>query len=124
MLSKKKKAWWKKPLLGLILVALIAGFWQFILPRIWPEKSPEKPAAPIQYNASGSPLLELIKNVEGETDYDIIASREVEEFKIFGKFQGDNWLQVLLRVLRTYDKQLKYRLDEKNKKIKIKRLHP
>jgi hypothetical protein len=115
-------------LLRTIIVGLIIGcgvaFFAFILPRIWPEKSPDDSVVQIQYNVSGSPLLELLKNAEGKTDYDIIASREVEEFKVFGKFQGDNWVDVLLKVLKTYDKQLKYKLDEKNKRINIERLHP
>lgn len=115
-------------LLKPIIVGLIIGcgvaFFGFLLPRIWPENSHDDSVVPIQYNVSGSPFLELIKNAEGETDYDIIASREVEKFKIFGKFQGDNWLDILLKVLKTYDKQLKYTLDEKNKRVNIERLHP
>ena len=121
--EKAKDSSWLKPIVTGIIIGCAVAFFAFILHKYWPEKPPGKSVAPIQYNASASPLSELIKNVEGETDYDIIASREVEKFKISGKFQGDNWLHVLLRVLKAYDKQLKYKLDEKNKKIKIERLH-
>jgi hypothetical protein len=65
------------------------------------------------------PLLKVIENIEGSTDYDVISSPEVREFKIYGRFEGDNWIQVLRRIINAYDTRLKMSIDEKNRKIEI-----
>lgn len=135
-MSKKVNRWWKnlwkekafKIALIAALVTVIGGIvaviFAFLLPRCFPEKpvptSPlKKPAAEVNYDASDNPLIEVIRAVEGETDYDIIATKEAEQFRVTGNFQGDNWLHILKKILKTYDKELDFNIDEKNKKIAI-----
>ena len=124
--KKGTKSLWKerKLLIGIITgltVGIVISFFQFILPRICPEKPPppEIEVAPIQYESQGEPLSEIIKHIEGKTDYDVVATKEVEEINVYGSFQGDDWVHILKKVINTYDKQLKLDLDEKNKKITI-----
>jgi hypothetical protein len=124
--KKGKKPLWKdkRVRIGIIVgvtVGIIVGTWQFILPRIFPEKppSPEIEVAPIHYLSKGQPLLEIINHIEGETDYDVIAEKEVEETRIYGSFEGNDWVHILKKVINAYDKQLKLDMDEKNRKITI-----
>jgi len=63
--------------------------------------------------------LEIINHIEGETDYDVIAEKEVEETRIYGSFEGNDWVHILKKVINAYDKQLKLDMDEKNRKITI-----
>ena len=118
----RENPWWKDRAFTIPLTVCIVGvFLAFLLPRIWPEKArpPEMEVAPIQYESKGEPLSKIIKHVEGVTDYDVIATKEVEEINIYGSFQGDDWVHILKKVINAYDKQLKLGLDEKNKKITI-----
>ena len=134
--SKKVKCWWidlwKEKAFKIALIAalvtviggIVAVVIAFLLPRCIPEKpfpKPplKKPAAEVNYDASDNPLIEVIREVEGETDYDIIATKEAEEFRVSGNFQGDNWLHILKKIFKTYDKELDFKIDEKNKKIAI-----
>lgn len=124
--KKGKKSLWKDRTLRIgiitgITVGIIISFWQFILPRIWREKPPPPKieVAPIQYESQGEPLSKIIKHIEGETDYDVVATKEVEEINIYGTFQGDDWVRILKKVINAYDKKLRLGLDEKNKKITI-----
>jgi hypothetical protein len=124
--KKAKKSLWKDStlritIIGGLTVGIVISFFQFILPRIYPEKPPppEIEVAPIQYLSKGLPLLEIIKHIEGETDYDVIATKDVEEIKINGSFEGNDWVHILKKVINAYDKQLKLDMDEKNKKITI-----
>lgn len=122
MQEEKNKAWWKdRAFIYLLAVGLIIAVVGFLLPRFFPPKSskPKIPVAPIHYNSEGSPLLEVIRRVEAETDYDIIAPRQVEEFKVVGDFQGDHWLMILQRIVNAYDKKLKIEIDKKNGRIII-----
>ena len=123
---KQKRPFWKSGTfkIGLtigIIVAIFGGFWQFILPRWFPEKPrpPERKVSPVEFESKGEPLSVIIKHIEGETDYDVISTREVEEFRIYGSFKGNDWVQILKKIINAYDKQLKLDIDEKNKKISI-----
>lgn len=118
----REKPWWRDRAFTIPLtICIISVFLAFLLPRIWPEKSPppEIEVAPIQYESKGEPLSEIIKHIEGKTDYDVVATKEVEQFKIYGSFQGDDWVHILKKVINAYDKELKLDLDEKNKTITI-----
>ena len=123
--KESKKAWWRSTIAICLIYPIVVGIaictWQFILPIIWPTKPrpPEKEVIPIQYKSQGLPLSEIIKHIEGETDYNVITTKAVEEIKIYGSFQGDNWLHILKKVVNAYDKQLKLDLDEENKRITI-----
>jgi len=92
-----------------------------LLPRMCREEPPppEIEVAPIHYLSKGQPLLEIINHIEGETDYDVIAEKEVEETRIYGSFEGNDWVHILKKVINAYDKQLKLDMDEKNRKITI-----
>jgi len=118
----RENPWWKDRAFICLLTATIAGvFIAFLLPRIWPEKPPrpEIEVAPIKYESQGEPLSEIIKHMEGKTDYDVIATKDVEEIKIYGSFEGNDWVLILKKVINAYDKQLKLDIDEKNKTITI-----
>jgi hypothetical protein len=118
----RKNPWLKDRAFIYLLTATITGvFVAFLLPRIWPEKPPrpEIEVAPVQYESQGQPLSEIIKHIEGKTDYDVIATKDVEEIKIYGSFEGNDWVHILKKIINAYDKQLRLDLDEKNKKITI-----
>ena len=119
--KESKRQWWKSAVAIYLIYPLIVGLTIFVLSRVWPVKPshPEAEVAPIQYESQGERLSKIIKHIEGKTDYDIIATKEVEEINIYGSFQGDDWVHILKKVINTYDKQLKLDLDEKNKKITI-----
>ena len=124
--KKESRRPWLKGSLAIYLIypSIVITFGvilSFALPRILPKKPPppEIEVTPIQYESQGEPLSKIIKHIEGETDYDVVATKEVEEINIYGSFQGDDWVHILKKVINTYDKQLKLDLDEKNKKITI-----
>lgn len=116
--DKARNSSYLKPIIIGIIIVSVGAVFTFMVPKIW-DWWFKRPVAPIQFVSSGGPLWGVIRKVEGETDYDVIASKEVEWFQVYGKFEGKDWIQVLTRILRTYDKELKFEIDEKKKKIKI-----
>jgi hypothetical protein len=119
--KRKDNRWWKSTIAKYLIYPLIVALIILLLTKFWPEKPPtsEIKTAPIELDFQGETLSKIIKEIEGRTDYNVIANQEVREFKIYGKFQGDNWIQVLKRIINSHDKQLKLEINETNKKIII-----
>jgi len=129
--KRRKNPWWKSAIAIYLIYPLVVGLVIFVLTRIWPEKPqppepapPDKNVSPIEYESKGEELSVIIKHIEGETDYDVIAGRKAEEFRVYGSFKGDDWIQILKKVGNAYDKQLQLDIDEKNKKITIRLKSP
>jgi hypothetical protein len=123
--KKLKIAWWKGTiaiyLIYPLIVISVGAILTFALQRGCREKphSQEIEIAPIQYESKGEKLLKIIKYLEGKTDYDIIAAQEIEQIRIYGNFEGKDWVHILKKIIHAYDKQLTLYMDEKNKKITI-----
>jgi len=124
--KRRKNPWWKSTIAIYLIYPLLVAFVIFVLTRIWPEKPlpPELKVAALQFSSKGLPLSEIIKHVEGKTDYDIIATKEVKEFKVYGTFEGNDWIEILRKVVNAHDEQLKLEVDKKNKKIRMELKRP
>jgi len=85
---------------------------------VYPEDRTVK-VAPIQYESKGIMLSHIIEGVERNTDYCVVAREDIKNIRIYGRFQGDNWVDILEKVINSYNTQLKLVIYEKNRLIVI-----